>query len=103
MMKDMSPIAYYCGLAKSGTKQDVDILMKGLKRKMTLADSKFIDFALGRIETEEGIARMEYYLFFGTQIQRNYSALFFGRRSDYALLRRAYEQGLIDGYQAFSR
>ncbi len=102
-MKNNSPIAYYSGLAQSGTKQDVDMMMKDLKKKMTIAESKFIDYALGLIETEEGIARMEYYLFYGTQIQRNYSALFFGRRDEYALLRRAYEQGLIDGYQAFSR
>jgi hypothetical protein len=70
---------------------------------MTLAESKFIDFALGQIDTDEGVKTLEYYLFHGTQIQRNYCALYFGRRDEYLLLRKAYEEGLIDAKQAFSR
>jgi len=102
-MKKQSKIDYYCSLAVNGTKKDIDKIMKDLNRKMTIADSKFLDFALGHIETEEGIEHMEYYLFNGTQIQRNYCTLYFGRRGDYPLIRKAYEMGLIDGRQAFSR
>jgi hypothetical protein len=68
-----------------------------------LAESKFIDFALGQVDTDEGVKTMEHYLFHGTQIQRNYCALYFGRRDEYLLLRKAYEEGLIDAKQAFSR
>ena len=102
-MKEIPSIAYYCDLAKSGTRQNIDLIMKDLNRQMTLAQSKFIDFALGHVESEEGVKRMEYYLFHGTQIQRNYAALYFGRLGEYPLLRQAYEKGLFDGYQAFSR
>ena len=70
---------------------------------MTLAESKFIDFALGHVESDEGMKIMEYYLFHGTQIQRNYCTLYFGRRGEYLIIRKAYDTGLIDAKQAFSR
>jgi hypothetical protein len=68
-----------------------------------LAESKFIDFALGHVNSDEGIKTMEYYLFHGTQIQRNYCTLYFGRRGEYLIIRKAYDEGLIDAKQAFSR
>jgi len=96
-------IAYYSALAKEGTKSSIDMVMKDLNRQMTIAQSKFIDYALSQVESDEGLKHMEYYLFHGTQLQRNYSALYFGRLGEYLLLREAYDQGLIDAYQAFSR
>ncbi|SMC82683.1 hypothetical protein [Papillibacter cinnamivorans] len=96
-------LQYYISLAKEGTKTSIGEIMKHLNKSMTLAESKFIDFALGHVDTEEGVKIMEHYLFHGTQIQRNYCALYFGRRGEYLIIRRAYDEGLIDAKQAFSR
>lgn len=93
----------YIGLAKESTAESVAEIMRHLTMEMSLPESKFIDFALGHVETAEGTAAMERFLFCGTQIQRNYCALYFGRRGDYDIVRRAYDQGLIDAKQAFSR
>lgn len=96
-------LQYYIRLAQEGTKASIDEIMKHLDLSMTIAESKFIDFALGHVEGEEGLKIMEYYLFHGTQIQRNYCALYFGRRGEYPMIRKAYDAGLIDAKQAFSR
>lgn len=98
-----SILQYYIGLAKEGTRASIDEIMKHLNPEMSLAESKFIDFALGHVDGEEGVKIMEYYLFHGTQIQRNYCTLYFGRRGEYLLIRKAYDAGLIDAKQAFSR
>lgn len=94
---------YYVRLATSGTAQGVDAIMPDLSMSMTIAASKIIDYALGLVCSDEGVSRLEYYLFNGTQIQRNYCTLFFNRRGDWQLVRLAYEKGLIDYRQAFSR
>lgn len=96
-------LQFYIRLANVGTRSSIDEIMRHLNKKMSLGESKLIDYALGTIETDEGLRVMEYYLFHGTQIQRNYCALFWGRRGEYLLIRRAYDQGLIDEKQAFSR
>ena len=96
-------LQYYIRLAKEGTKASIDEIMKHLNVRMTIAESKFIDFALGHVESDEGMKIMEYYLFHGTQIQRNYCTLYFGRRGEYLIIRKAYDTGLIDAKQAFSR
>jgi hypothetical protein len=96
-------LQYYIGLAKEGTKTSVGEIMKHLNESMTIAESKFIDYALGHVDNDEGIKVMEYYLFHGTQIQRNYCTLYFGRRGEYLIIREAYDKGLIDAKQAFSR
>ncbi len=93
----------YVALAKQGTKDSVRAIMKKLNKNMTIAESKFIDFALGHVEAEEGVNEMTRFLFHGTQIQRNYCALYFGRKDEYLLIRKAYDMGLIDAKQAFSR
>ncbi len=93
----------YMDLAKAGTKESVEAILVHLNKNMTIAESKFIDYALGLVDTEAGIGVMTHYLFFGTQIQRNYCTLFFGRRGDYPLIRKAFDAGLIDAKQAFSR
>lgn len=97
------PPGYYDKLAKEGTRISIDEIMKDLNWQMTLAESKLIDFALGLVDTPEGIRVMEDYLFHGTQIQRNYCTLYFNRREDFKIVREAYDQGLIDDKQAFSR
>jgi len=96
-------LQYHIRLAKEGTEASVDEIMVHLNENMTIAESKFIDFALGHVESDEGLKIMEHYLFHGTQIQRNYCALYFGRRGEYPLIRKAYDAGLIDAKQAFSR
>jgi hypothetical protein len=96
-------LQYYITLAKEGTQASIGEIMKHLNKSMTLAESKFIDFALGHVDSDEGVKIMEYYLFHGTQIQRNYCTLYFGRRGEYLIIRKAYDEGLIDAKQAFSR
>lgn len=96
-------LQYYIALAKKGTKESIGEIMKHLNKSMSLAESKMIDFALGYVDRDEGLKIMEYYLFYGTQIQRNYCALYFGRRGEYLVIRKAYCEGLIDAKQAFSR
>lgn len=98
-----SILQFYISLAQKGTKASIDEIMKHLNASMSLVESKFIDYALGHVESEEGVHIMEYYLFHGTQIQRNYCTLYFGRRGEYLIIRKAYDAGLIDAKQAFSR
>ena len=89
--------------AESGREEDVDYIMSYLNNNSSLVITKFVDFALSLIVKPEGIARIGYYLFNGTLIQRNYSSLFFNRRLDYDLVMRAYKEGMIDEIQAFAR
>lgn len=96
-------LQFFLNLAKEGTPSSVEKIMTYLNVQMTLPESKFIDYALGQVCTFEGVCTMQRYLFQGTQIQRNYCALYFGRRGDYHIVRKAYDEGLIDATQAFSR
>lgn len=98
-----SKLNYYITLATNGTKKDIDIIMKDLNKDITIVDSKFIDYALSYVQSNEGIERVSYYLFNGTQIQRNYCTLFFNRRGEWDRVKVAYQMGLIDEIQAFSR
>lgn len=100
---EKTALQYYIGLAEEGTRASVAEIMRHLNSDMTLVESKFLDFALGHVEETEGIEAMEHFLFHGTQIQRNYCALYFGRRGEYLIVRQAYDKGLIDAKQAFSR
>ncbi len=90
-------------LAKSGKGNDIDQIMKCLSKEITIAESKFIDFSLSFVSNEIGIRRLEFYLFNGSLIQRNYCALYFNRSERYEIVCEAYNQGLIDYKQAFSR
>lgn len=101
-MKNSLLQTYIC-LAKEGTRTSISKIMVNLNRNMTIVESKFIDFSLSYVENKEGIISMEYYLFHGTQIQRNYCALYFERRNEYDIVRKAYDEKLIDAKQAFSR
>ncbi len=98
-----SKVGYYTDLAYSGKSTDLDKIMNDLTTQMTLAESKIIDYALNYIESDEGINRMKYYLFKGTQIQRNYCTLYFNRRCNWEIVKAAFDKGLIDSVQAFSR
>jgi len=89
--------------AELGNVQDVDYIMSHLTTDSTFAMTRFVDYALSLVENKNGIKQIKYYLFHGTNIQRNYSCLFFNRRYDWDIVNQAYNQGLIDEIQAFSR
>ncbi len=90
-------------ISERGTREDVDQIMSYLTNSSSLSMTRFVDYALSLVKTKEGIERLEYYLFNGTLIQRNYSSLFFNRRSDYDVVIRAYREGRIDEIQAYAR
>jgi hypothetical protein len=105
-MTGKSKLAYYMELASNGTASDVDLIMENLIDEITFVDSRFIDYALSLVESSEGVERIAHYLFEGTQIQRNYCTLFFNRRcekGDWEKVKKAYDMGLIDSKQAFSK
>jgi hypothetical protein len=93
----------YIELAKEGTPESIAEIMADLTLDTPIVETKFIDYALSFVNSEEGLAVMEEYLFKGTQIQRNYATLFFARLGEYLIIRKAYDMGLIDLKQAFSR
>jgi hypothetical protein len=101
-----SKFARYMELAQRGRAADVDQIMSDLGADTTFADSRFIDYSLGLVKSDEGVERIKHYLFKGTQMQRNYSTLFFNRRclkGDWEIVKQAYTMGLIDATQAFSK
>lgn len=89
--------------AVTGQKEDVDYLMSLLTKDATLAVTRFVDYALSYVKTQEGIDQIEYYLFNGTQMQRNYCCLYFNRKGNWQIVQQAFKCGLIDETQAFSR
>ena len=89
--------------ANHGTSEDVDCILGYLTADVTLSVTRFVDYALSLVERDAGIERIEFYLFNGTQIQRNYCSLFFNRRGDWPIVKKAYEHGLIDKIQAYAR
>jgi hypothetical protein len=90
-------------MATQGTREAVDRIMELLTSEATLVLTRNVDFALSLVNSNIGISRIEYYLFNGTKIQRNYACLFFARRRDWNVVNRAYEKGLVDELQAYSR
>ncbi|MBI9107780.1 MAG: hypothetical protein JEZ04_13615 [Spirochaetales bacterium] len=86
----------------SGTATGIDAIMDTLSTA-DLPTTRAVDFFLGLVEHQAGTDRIEYYLFNGTQIQRNYCTLYFARRNDWKPVNKAYKRGLIDAIQAYSR
>jgi hypothetical protein len=89
--------------AESGTAKDIDYIMGKLSNESTLADTKFVDFALGLVTSSDGFEQIKYYLFNGTLMQRNYASLYFNRLGEWKYVKEANEKGLIDDTQAFAR
>jgi hypothetical protein len=83
--------------------QDIDDVLVLLNNKVELPVTRAVDYYLSLVDTKCGIDRIEYYLFNGSQIQRNYCTLFFARRNDWSLVDKAFNLGLIDKIQAYSR
>lgn len=90
-------------LCASGSRYDVDGVLSFLDQDADVPTTKIVDFHLGTITNDDGIRRIEHYLFHGTQRQRNFCTLFFARRNEWEVVNRAYERGLIDREQAYSR
>ena len=90
-------------IAKSGTSQDVDILMDMLDTADSIGGYKMLDYAIGQVESQEGRTQIRYYLFNGSQVQRNYASLYFKRLGFHDILLEAVQQGCIDAHQALSR
>ncbi|MBC8374786.1 MAG: hypothetical protein H8E26_02005 [FCB group bacterium] len=88
---------------RRGSKADIDDILGLLTSTVDLTVRRNVDFHLGGVTNPEGLARLEYYLFHGSQIQRNYATLFFARRDEWPLIHRAHKLGLIDYRQAYSR
>ncbi|PKL24456.1 MAG: hypothetical protein CVV47_08395 [Spirochaetae bacterium HGW-Spirochaetae-3] len=93
-------IKRYCG---DGTPEDIDSVMRFLDETADIPITRIVDYYLGTVKTIEGMKRIEYYLFNGTQMQRNYATLFFARKNEWALVNKAYGLGLIDYIQAYSK
>lgn len=89
--------------AENGRSIDIDYIMDNLTVDSSLAMTRYVDFALSLVKNTEGISRIKFYLFNGTLIQRNYASLFLNRLGEWKPVRKAYEQGLIDEIQAYSR
>jgi len=90
-------------LCRSGTSENIDKVMEFLNETSDIPLTRVVDFHLGTVENIEGMKRIEWYLFNGTQIQRNYSALFFARINDWKIVDKAYKMGVIDYIQAYSK
>ncbi len=93
----------YVAMGNSGQSGDVDTLMAALTAQDDFATTRLVDFALGLVETGAGRQRIRHYLFNGSQVQRNYAALYFKRRGWNDLLDEAVRQGKIDNLQAYLR
>ena len=93
----------FTALGKSGAAADVDALMVHLHERVDFTTTRLVDFALSLVKTDEGAGRIQFYLFHGAQIQRNYAALYFKRLDEMALLNEAVAQGKIDEIQAYLR
>ena len=89
--------------AESGTAKDIDFIMSKLSDESNLAETKFVDFALGLVTNPHGFEQIKHYLFNGTLIQRNYASLYFNRLGEWKYVKEAYEMELIDETQAFAR
>lgn len=89
--------------AKRGEKSDINFIINHLNPDSTLEITRYVDYALSLVENKEGIKQLEFYLFNGTLIQRNYCTLYFNRKGDWPVVKKAYQQGLIDEIQAYSR
>ena len=83
--------------------EHIDIMMRSLEWCSFRSPDKLIDNVLRLVKTSTEKERIEYYLFNGTQIQRNCATLYFKRLGEIGILTEAVEMGCIDGIQAFSK
>jgi len=89
--------------AQTGSSSDIDYIMNYLTSASDLATTRYVDFALSLVVNNVGFERICYYLFNGSQIQRNYACLYLNRLGEWSYVKEAFEKGLIDEIQAFAR
>lgn len=87
----------------SGKTTDVDYIMGQLLSFSSVAITRYVDYSLSLVDTPAGSERIKFYLFNGTQVQRNYASLYLNRLGKWETVKEAYEKGLIDEIQAFAR
>lgn len=93
----------FVAVGASGTAAAVDFLMEALATQDDIATTRLVDYAISLVETSDGFDRLVYYLFNGTQRQRNYAALYFKRLDEFELLMEAMAQGKVDSLQVLNR
>ena len=90
-------------LAREGSAAAVDILVAALAAKDSV-QVRVADYALGLVDSEEGMARLRHHLFHAPLAeQRPHAALYFKRRGLTGILEDALVRGCIDEIQARSR
>ena len=87
----------------SGSKSDVDYIMGQLLSFSSVAITRYVDYSLSLVDNPAGFERIKFYLFNGTQVQRNYASLYLNRLGEWEPVKEAYEKGLIDEIQAYGR
>lgn len=87
----------------SGKTTDVDYIMGQLLSFSNVAITRYVDYSLSLVDTPAGFERIKFYLFNGTQVQRNYASLYLNRLGEWELVKEAFQKGLIDQIQAFAR
>ena len=87
----------------AGKKENVDFIMNYLDRDSEFFVTRLADFALGLVESDEGIDHIKHYLFNGSSIQRNYAALTLNRIDEWKSVQKAFKLGLVDETQTFAR
>ena len=92
-----------CDSASNGSKDDIDFIMAHLTDESNFKMTRFVDYALSLVNNPEGVDRIVHFLFRGSLIQRNYSSLYLNRIGLWKPVRDAFDEGLIDEVQAFSR
>jgi hypothetical protein len=103
MISNLARYTDFIARGTSGGPADVDLLMNALASLDDLATTRLVDYALSLVETRAGRQRLNHYLLNGTQVQRNYAALYFKRRGIVDPLDEAVAQGKIDSEQAYAR
>ena len=101
--KPLQELQHLVNLAKRGIANDIDLIMNCLDEKVDFLLTRNVDYALSLVCSKEGVRRIRFYLFKGNIIQRNYACLYFVRRGERRVVKRAYRKGLVDEKQAFSR
>jgi RimJ/RimL family protein N-acetyltransferase len=96
-------LAEFEQIGRSGKPADVDFLMAELESSAEIGGTKLVDYALGLVSKRAGRLQIKTYLYQGTPRQRNYAALYFKRRGNTRILKKAVDAGLIDAEQAFSK
>lgn len=90
-------------MCEDGSARAIDYVFSFLDDDADVVTTKIVDRYLGDVSNPAGVGRIEGYLFGDDQFRRNYAALYFARKDEWAVIKRAYDAGLIDYEQAYSK